>query len=443
MPKPMVMDVRLHLAQQQQAAGAWLAAAATYAQLAADHPFDHRLLANQANALWLADLPDAARERYVRALKISPDCPVSKRGLASCLRDLNQFETALAVHQELEAVLQPGSPDRLANLWAHSQVLVGLERFTEAFQRMALRRAWAEGLLHPPGNPLAPQLTLVSEQGFGDTLQFVRFLEPLLAQRLLAGLRGGLQLLVEPCMVDLLREGLAWLEDPPEVHPKPLQLPADALSLLDLPHALGPQPVAPRRADAAYLVSPLWAQERGRPPLAASSAGCMGPGPWRLGLVTAAGRPLDDPFCVRESHKRTLPEQIIWRLVRELRQRGAVLYDLQFGEESLRHRGLGLDLLDPGLSLDGFGATARVVAQLDLVVTVDTAMAHLVGAMGRPCWVLLPWSADPRWLREGSCSPWYPNSRLFRQPRSGDWHGAVDQLLECFSSTCVVPAKAP
>jgi Flp pilus assembly protein TadD len=143
MPTPMLMDARLHLAQKQQVAGAWLAAAATYAQLAADHPFDHRMLANQANALWLADLPDAARDRYVRALKISPNCPVSKRGLASCLRDLNQFEAALALHQELEAVLQPGSPDRLANLWAHSQVLVGLERFAEAFQRMASwNRSW-------------------------------------------------------------------------------------------------------------------------------------------------------------------------------------------------------------------------------------------------------------------------------------------------------------
>jgi hypothetical protein len=442
-PMPMVMDERLHLAQQQQAAGAWMAAATTYAQLAADHPFDHRLLANQANALWLADLPDAARDRYVRALKISPDCPVSKRGLASCLRDLNQFEGALALHQELDAVLPPGSADRLANLWAHSQVLVGLERFAEAFQRMALRLVWAQGVPHTPGNPLAPQLTLVSEQGFGDTLQFVRFLQPLVAQRLHAGLRGGLQLLVEPCLVDLLREGLAWLEDPPDVRPKPLQLSADVLSLLDLPDALGQEQVVPRGSDGAYLTSPLWTHEGDRPLSAASSPSTSWTRPWRLGLVTAAGRPLTDPFCVREFHKRTLPEFIIWRLVRELRHRGAVVYDLQFGEEALRHRGLGLDLLDPGLSLDGFAATARVVDQLDLVVTVDTAMAHLVGAMGRPCWVLLPWSADPRWLREGHLCPWYPHSRLFRQPRPGDWHGAVDQLLECFSSGRPGFGKAP
>ena len=88
--------------------------------------------------------------------------------------------------------------------------------------------------------------------------------------------------------------------------------------------------------------------------------------------------------------------------------------------------------MDPGLSLEGFATTARVLAQLDLVITVDTAMAHLVGAMGRPGWVLLPWSADPRWLSATPTTPWYPSLRLFRQGRGGDWNGAVDQLLAAF-----------
>jgi hypothetical protein len=434
----MVIPHLLRQAQQQEAQGAWVAVAATYAALAALQPSDHRFLANQANALWLADLPDAGRECYERALRISPDCPVSKRGLASCLRDLNQFEAALVLHQDVEVALLPGSPDRLANLWAHSQVLVGLERFAEAFERMALRRPWQEGVLHPNGNPLVPELVVVSEQGFGDTLQFLRFLEPLVSLRQAAGLRGGLQLLVEASLVDLLREGLAWLQEPLQVRPKPQHLPADAVSLLDLPHALGQQDASPNRRHGGYLVSPLWISEGPSPHPQVSSAGG-----WRVGLVTAAGRPHSDPFCLREYQKRTLPEVIIWRLVRELQHHGSVVVDLQFGDEARRHHGLGLNLQDPGLSLEGFAATARVVAQLDLVITVDTAMAHLVGAMGRPCWVLLPWSADPRWLREGSHSPWYPHSRLFRQPRTGDWHGAVDQLLECFSSTCVVPTKAP
>jgi ADP-heptose:LPS heptosyltransferase len=93
--------------------------------------------------------------------------------------------------------------------------------------------------------------------------------------------------------------------------------------------------------------------------------------------------------------------------------------------------------------LTGFADTARAVAQLDLVISVDTAMAHLTGAMGRFAWVLLPWSADPRWLSAGPLSPWYPRLRLFRQPRPGDWHGAVDQLLDTFKSGHFAAGKAP
>ena len=68
------------------------------------------------------------------------------------------------------------------------------------------------------------------------------------------------------------------------------------------------------------------------------------------------------------------------------------------------------------------------------MITVDTAMAHLVGAMGSSGWVLLPWSADPRWLADTPSTPWYPSLRLFRQPRGGDWQGAVDQLLAAFKA---------
>jgi ADP-heptose:LPS heptosyltransferase len=75
---------------------------------------------------------------------------------------------------------------------------------------------------------------------------------------------------------------------------------------------------------------------------------------------------------------------------------------------------------------------AAQILGLDLVITVDTAMAHLAGCLARPAWVLLPWSADPRWLRQRSDSPWYPSLRLFRQPCSGDWDTAIGAVLNAF-----------
>jgi len=430
---------RLELAKHLQQQGSWLAAAAAYAELAALVPSDHRFLANQANALWLADLPEAAHRCYRRALALQPDCAISLRGLASCLRDLNQFDEALELHQLLAQQIPLASPDGQANLWAHSQLLMALERYGEAFALMAARSAASQSTphkTHPPS--LMGDLILVSEQGFGDSLQFVRFLPDLVRRRLAAGLKGGVQLLIEPALVTLFIEGLAWLGDPPRILAKPpaTSRASQGLSLLNLPHALGMDRALPSGLGEAYLRSPLWSDEPHWLPRVSSPTGTptgrgAGTGP-AIGLVSAAGRKLDDPFCAREYHKRTLPERELWRLVEGLKQQGALVYDLQFGSDQARHQALALELLDPGLSLEGFATTARVLAQLDLVITVDTAMAHLVGAMGKPCWVLLPWSADPRWLTATPTTPWYPSLRLFRQLRGGDWNGAVDQLLAAF-----------
>ena len=75
-----------------------------------------------------------------------------------------------------------------------------------------------------------------------------------------------------------------------------------------------------------------------------------------------------------------------------------------------------------------FVDTAAAVAQLDAVIAVDTAVAHLAGAMGKPLFLLLPFAADFRWLRERADSPWYPSARLFRQPQFGDWDSVVTLL---------------
>jgi ADP-heptose:LPS heptosyltransferase len=75
-----------------------------------------------------------------------------------------------------------------------------------------------------------------------------------------------------------------------------------------------------------------------------------------------------------------------------------------------------------------FDGTAALVAELDLVVTVDTSIAHLAGALARPTWILLPFAADWRWQLARTDSPWYPTVRLFRQPRRGDWASAIAEL---------------
>jgi hypothetical protein len=94
--------------------------------------------------------------------------------------------------------------------------------------------------------------------------------------------------------------------------------------------------------------------------------------------------------------------------------------------------------------LTDFADTAAVISELDLVITVDTAVAHLAGAMGRPLWLLLPHVQDWRWLRGRDDSPWYSTAKLFRQPQIGDWDGAIAataKALAGFTKACGTLAK--
>lgn len=98
----------------------------------------------------------------------------------------------------------------------------------------------------------------------------------------------------------------------------------------------------------------------------------------------------------------------------------------------------GLDgfLHPPPLPLNDFAATARVLMGLDLVITVDTSVAHLAGALGRPVWLLVSWAGEWRWLLERTDSPWYPTMRIFRQPRLGDWGTVIAEVRQALEARC-------
>jgi ADP-heptose:LPS heptosyltransferase len=102
-------------------------------------------------------------------------------------------------------------------------------------------------------------------------------------------------------------------------------------------------------------------------------------------------------------------------------------------------------IMDVSAALTDFAETAGAILDLDLVIAVDTAVVHLAGALGKPAWVMLPFSPDWRWLLDRDDSPWYPTLRLYRQPRFGDWSSVIDRVaadLAALAAARAAPSAA-
>jgi hypothetical protein len=108
---------------------------------------------------------------------------------------------------------------------------------------------------------------------------------------------------------------------------------------------------------------------------------------------------------------------------------GVACYGLQVGDAASQSVPPGLDLIFLGASFGDFADAAAAIANLDLVITVDTAIAHLAGALGQTVWTLLPFAPDWRWMLDRADSPWYPTMRLYRQPAPGDWESVVERVV--------------
>jgi ADP-heptose:LPS heptosyltransferase len=111
---------------------------------------------------------------------------------------------------------------------------------------------------------------------------------------------------------------------------------------------------------------------------------------------------------------------------------GATFYSLQKGPAAAQAAAppAGLRLVNLSADLHDFADTAAVISLMDLVISTDTSVAHLAGALARPVWTMLRFAPDWRWLTDRDDSPWYPSMRLFRQPAKGDWDGVINQVVQ-------------
>jgi hypothetical protein len=263
------------------------------------------------------------------------------------------------------------------------------------------RRPWS-------GEPLEGARILINaEMGFGDTLQFVRFV-PFVASR-----GGRVVLEVQPELYRLL----SAYPDTDAVIPLGACIP-DCIwhcPLVSLPHVLGTE-LASVPAQIPYITVPQEASQ-----VWAARLGDSGP---RIGLVWA-GDPAQKWDRVRSI--RQLP------LLAPLGHVGGLrFFSLQKGAAAKQalNPPSGMNLVDLSPYIHDFADTAAAIAGLDLVITTCTSVAHLAGALGKPVWIMLAYAADWIWLIGREDSPWYPTARLFRQPALGAWNPVIERIAE-------------
>ncbi len=259
------------------------------------------------------------------------------------------------------------------------------------------------------------RLLVICEQGYGDVFQFVRFLPHLrtLAGEVIFECPAELRDILAPVLSGLTLIPLRGREAP--------HVAFDCyVSLLSLPRLLGIG-IADIPAPDSYLVG------------AERSARSAGEG-LRIGVCWAG-----KPSHPQDLHRSMDPEH----LAAIASVPGVTLVSLQ---KDITQRpplpGLCSFLRDPDTPLTDFMATARVMAGLDLIVTVDTSVAHLAAAMGRPVWLLLSRACDWRWMTQRTDSPWYPTMRLFRQPNLGDWSAVMADVRAALLARMAEPERS-
>jgi tetratricopeptide (TPR) repeat protein len=371
-------------------------------------------LNNRGNVLIRLGRVSEAMSDYETALKLQPGQPDTLCNIGNALNVLGRPREALAVLQQA-IVARPNAPVAHYNA-AMTRILLGDYKAGWAEYEWRWQTPWFypqrrsfDAPLWQGKEPLEGKTILIhAEQGFGDMIQFARYV-PLVAAR------GGEVVLEMPEPLMALMAGLAGVSEmiakgaaPPKVD---LHCP-----LMSLPHAFGTD-VSTVPAEVPYLAAPADRMTK----FAAALAAPKSP---RVGLIWS-GRPTH-----HNDVNRSVPLTKLAALFDAPCSFVSLQRDLREADAAALPR---YPLTDLGGQLGDFADTAAAISQLDLVVSVDTSVAHLAGALGKSVWILLPHAPDFRWMLERNDSPWYPSARLFRQQSAGDWGLVLEEVKAALS----------
>jgi tetratricopeptide (TPR) repeat protein len=365
---------------------------------------------NRGNVLQDLNRFEEALASYDKALALKPDFAEAFNNRGNVLKYLNQFEEALASYDKALTL----KPDDAEPHWNEGILRLLTGDFSRGWAKYQWR--WNSESLGPSKSNFSQPLwlgaeaidgktiLLHSEQGLGDTIQFCRYV-PLVAAR-------GARVVLE--VERPLHEIMASLAGATQVISKGDALPDFDFHcpLLSLPLAFETR-LETIPSATAYLRAPDQTLND-----------------WQARLGPKARPRIGFVWSGRPAHKNDHNRSISLRSLLPLLDIDATFVSLQKdvpSDDAAVLKGCN-DVLHFGDELKDFSDTAALILQLDLVISVDTSVAHLAGALGEPVWILLPYNPDWRWLLDRDDSPWYPSVRLFRQQQIGNWAGVIDQV---------------
>ncbi len=362
------------------------------------------------------DRLDDAIAQHQKALAADPSFSAAHCNLATAyVMALRVPEAIRSYRRALE--LEPGNA---SYHWNYSNALLLAGDFADGWAEYEWRWQARELRKRRPGyagpewrgeDPAGKTLLLYGEQGYGDIIQFARY-AALLAER------GANVLFAAPPELGRLvarANGVSGtLREGEPLPPFDFQAP-----VLSLPFLMK------TRLDTVPCSVPYLTADPG---LAES---------WRARLASRGGLRVGLIWGGRKTHAQDRLRSVALEACAALaRIEGVTFYSLQKGEQGAQAKAppAGMALIDWTGELADFADTAALMANLDLVISVDTAGAHLAGAMGRPVWLLNRHQTEWRWLLEREDSPWYPTMRIFRQPRPGDWPTVMERVAAALGS---------
>lgn len=373
------------------------------------------VLRNLIRALLMARRTDVALERARLLVSLAPTDPENLALLGMALLAAGEIGEALTVLRRCGTMARHGDPCFEPNLYNQAIALLTLGRWREGWYFYEARWRFADAaslslrsslstlpVWNPDEHPGA-DLVVGAEQGSGDMIMIARFLPEL------ARMARSVTVIVPDRLTALLSAGFAGIANLRFQTRAALKVTDHShhLMSMSIPGILALEPG--RLSGAPYLSARNWTDGFRRPPVRPAVG------------ISWLGSPLHP-----DNDLRSLPSDMAAAFMARFPE---VVFHAVAPASQVPTAGMPANLCRPLQDRDGFERSAALITEMDLVISVDSAAAHLAGALGVPVWTLLHWRCDWRWgLDAGERTGWYDSMRLFRQQQPGDWSGLLDQV---------------